>query len=189
MKQLLPILFGVLIGLLAAGLILLVANQPRGQPVTLVPPPTDSPLTVHISGAVNNPGLYQLRDGSRVQDAVAAAGGFDAEADPQSVNLAALLVDGTKIIVLEKPAPGRSSTLTTPTPPALSIYNPIDLNTATAETLDALPGIGPSKAQDIVTYRETHGAFTTIDDLLNVPGIGEGILEQIRPYVTINPDK
>jgi competence protein ComEA len=188
MKHLMPILFGVLIGLLAAGLILLVANQPRGQPVTLVPPPTDAPLTIHVSGAVRSAGLYQLPTGARVQDAVTAAGGFSAEADPQSVNLAALLVDGTKIVVLEKPSPEHASAPTTPTP-ALSIYNPIDLNTATAEMLDALPGIGPSKAQDIVRSRQTHGAFTTVDDLLNVPGIGEGILEQIRPYVIIKPNQ
>jgi competence protein ComEA len=188
-KQVLWIAVGIIIGLLAAGLILLVVSQPRGQPVTLVPPPTDSPLTVHVSGAVKTPGVYQVSSGARVQDAITAAGGFSANADPQSVNLAARLIDGTKIIVLEKPVPGQPSSPATPTSPAPSIYNPIDLNTATAEMLDALPGIGPSKAQDIVSYRETNGAFTTLDDLLNVPGIGEGILEQIKPYIIVKAEE
>jgi competence protein ComEA len=184
MKSWLLVLMGVFIGLLAAGLILLVADQPRGQPIALVLPPTDAPLTVHVSGQVNQPGVYQLPIGSRVQDAIRQAGGFSAQADPQSVNLAAILVDGTKIIILPLPQAAAISAQPTGTP-AVSIYKPLDINTATAEMLDALPGIGPTKAQEIVSYRETHGAFTSLEELLNIPGIGPAIFDQIKPYLTV----
>jgi competence protein ComEA len=188
MKPWLLVVMGIFIGLLASGVILLVANQPHGNPIVLVPAPTDAPVTVHVSGHVSRPGVYHLPSGSRVEDAIHAAGGFAGEADPQSVNLAALLIDGTKIIVLPVKADTSQAAVPSSTAPALSEYSPIDLNTATAETLDLLPGIGPAKAQDIVTYRETHGAFSKVDDLLAIPGFGPAILEKIRPYLTVNPN-
>jgi competence protein ComEA len=187
MKPWLLVVMGIFIGLLASGVILLVANQPHGQPIVLVTPPTDLPVIVHVSGPVNRPGVYQLPAGSRVEDAITAAGGFSAQADPQSVNLAAGLIDGTKIVILAQKTASAPGTGPTSTVPALSVYLPIDLNTAAAETLDLLPGIGPAKAQEIVAYRETHGAFASVDDLLAIPGIGPGILEKIRPFLTIKP--
>jgi competence protein ComEA len=187
MKPWFLILMGIFIGLLAAGLILLVVDQPHGQPILLAPPTTEAPLTIHVAGQVNQPGVYRVPGGSRVQDAIQQAGGFTAQADPQSVNLAALVVDGTKIIILPLPRPTDIAAQISSTPPALSIYKPLDVNTASVDMLDALPGIGPTKAQEIVTYRETHGAFTSLEDLLNIPGIGPAILDQIKPYLTIQP--
>ena len=99
-RSLVPYAAVFIFGLLAAGLVLLVASQPRGEAIKLIPPPTDAPLMIQVSGEVAEPGVYQLPIGSRVQDAIQSAGGFSANADPDSINLAAKLVDGTRIIVL-----------------------------------------------------------------------------------------
>lgn len=188
MKSALQVLIGILFGLAAAGIILLVADQPHGQPVRLVPAATAAVVTVHVDGEVISPGVYQLPVGSRVQDAVQKAGGLTALADPGSINLAAPLSDGTKITVLAvKKSVGSPSVDTTPTASPITIYNPIDLNTATAAILDQLPGIGPTRAEQIVAYREAHGLFSSIDDLQNIDGIGPSIIEEIRPYLVLNP--
>jgi competence protein ComEA len=99
MKNWWGIPYGILIGLLAAGLILLVSRQPRGKPIELLPTPTPAPLVVYIHGAVQNPGVYALPQGSRIADAVQAAGGFSANASVQEIDLAAKLVDGQTILI------------------------------------------------------------------------------------------
>jgi competence protein ComEA len=93
------IVFGVLCGLLAGGLILLVSSQPRGEAVRLEALPSPAPLLVHVAGEVANPGVYSLADGSRVQDAIQAAGGASAKADVQAINLAEMLEDGNWVTV------------------------------------------------------------------------------------------
>ena len=122
------------------------------------------------------PGLYHLAAGTRIADAVAAAGGLSRKADATLVNLAAPLADGEQVLV---PVRGAAATAGgAPSPTA-----PVDLNTATADQLDALPGIGPATAQKIIAYRQAHGPFRAIDELEGVPGIGPSKLAQLQGLV------
>ncbi len=130
---------------------------------------------MHVVGAVRRPGLYRLRDGSRIADAVARAGGATRRADVSLVNLAAPVADGAQVVVPRRALPGSGGTAAAATP-----AGPLHLNTATLEQLDELPGIGPSTAQKILDFREKHGAFTSVDELDAVPGIGPARLEQLR---------
>jgi len=136
-------------------------------------------LVVHVVGAVRRPGLYRLRDGSRIADAVARAGGATRNADLALVNLAAPVADGTQVVVPRRP-PEVASGSAASTAPATG---PVHLNTATLEQLDTLPGVGPATAQRILDYRQENGAFATVDELDAVPGIGPARLEQLRELV------
>jgi competence protein ComEA len=175
---------GLLIGLLAAGLILLVAGPPKGQPVSVLPTARPDNLTIAVIGAVNHPGIVEIPSGGRVSDVIEAAGGLTAEADQNDLNLAALVVDGQKINVrsMEEAAtiPTESSRSS-----AVEIPGLININTATAEELDSLPGIGPAKAAQIIEYRQNHGPFVTIEDVLKVTGIGPAIFEDIAPLISV----
>ncbi len=189
------ILFAVLCTLLVIGGIYLVSRPERGAPIRLLPPPTPSPLVVQISGAVHKPGLYELPPGSRVNDAILAAGGLRAEADDSRINLASPLVDGSLLVI-----PGKSDPTTTgfrftqpestPDPPtrsgALIEQGLLDINRATAEEFESLPEIGPVIAQRIVEYRDANGPFTTLEGIQNVAGIGPVIFEQIKPLITLS---
>lgn len=141
---------------------------------------------VHVGGAVHRPGLYELADGSRVFDAVRAAGGATDDADLDSLNLASKVKDGDKVLVPVRiepgadPPPGASGGTSTSSAGGL-----LNLNTATAEQLDALPGIGPSTAQKIIAYRTEHGGFSTIDELMEVSGIGPAKFEELKGLVTV----
>lgn len=175
------LVLGTLFGLLAAGLVLLVAARPVQSAIVVQHPTQRTSITVNVDGAVTHPGVYEIPTGSRINDAVLAAGGLIATADTTGVNLAALARDGEKILI-----PGivpNDNLVDTPT----ANSSLLDLNTATAEELDQLPGIGPSKAEAIVNYRESYGHFQTISDLLYVPGIGQSIIDSISNYVTVNP--
>lgn len=172
------IAIGVLIGLLSAGLILFVSSPPLNEPVIVLPTYTAEPVWIHISGAVANPGVYALASPSRLQDAIQVAGGLSPQADQTKINLASFISDGQKIIV-----PLQGEKIETYTEDSSSTQ--ININTASYEEIEALPGIGPQKASDILKYRETHGPFQSIDDLLKVNGIGEKTLQQIRPYITL----
>jgi competence protein ComEA len=138
-------------------------------------------LVIDVAGAVRRPGLYRLRSGSRIDDAIAAAGGVTAKAQLDAVNLAAPIADGEQVVV-----PGRGALgATAASPPAAGSAPsaPLDLNTATAEQLDSLPGIGPVTAQKILDYRAQHGAFHSVAELEGVPGIGPGRLSQLKGLV------
>lgn len=167
--------------------------------VTLVPPTTiqaaatpepavSGIVVVHVAGSVSVPGVYELRPGDRIVDAVAAAGGATPDADLDGLNLAASIADGERVYV---PAHGEVDPASVPTgapasadgPPAAS--GPIDLNVATAEQLEMLPGVGPATAAAIVDDRDRNGPFATVDDLDRVPGIGPAKLEAIREQVTV----
>lgn len=145
-------------------------------------------VTLHVAGAVNRPGLVSVPEGSRVADAAAAAGGLGAAADLQRVNLAATVLDGSRVFI---PAVGQEI------PPEVAVTEdnsaaggepsaeaPLDLNTADAEALEALPGVGPATAAAIVEHREDNGRFATVEALLEVRGIGEAKLEAMRDLVT-----
>lgn len=137
-------------------------------------------LVVHVVGAVRRPGLYRLREGNRISDAVRRAGGATPRADLALVNLAAPLADGTQVVV---PARAPAGAAGAPGTGAPAPAGPLHLNTATAEQLDELPGVGPVTAEKIVAYREKHGAFSSVDELDAIPGIGPARLEQLRELV------
>lgn len=194
MKAWYKIIIGVLIGLLASGTFLLVVAPPRGTSLVLLPLPTPEPIVVHVSGAVLNPGIYSLPCNSRVADAINTAGGSIKTADLEAINLAAFIFDGEKITV---PVYGEDISTdsinddfssiqdTNSILKMLSKDNPLNINTANQEELESLPGIGPSKASEIIQYRQMHGKFHQIDDLLNVPGIGPAIYNEIVDLITI----
>jgi len=141
---------------------------------------TGSKLFVHVSGAVRVPGLYRLDDGARVVDAIAAAGGFTDGAAQDAVNLARPLTDGEQLLV---PVAGAEPSSTGA--PGTPGDGRVNLNSADADALDALPRIGPALAARIVAWREQNGRFTSVDDLLAVPGIGDKMLESLRDLVTV----
>ena len=177
--------------LLAAAVVLvavLVLGMPRllhrGAAGVAVPPlrtprparAVKAKLVVDVAGAVRRPGLYRLEPGTRIADAVAVAGGATARADIELVNLAAPLADGEQVVVPRRGAAAALGGTASPTAP-------LDLNTASLEQLDALPGIGPSTAQKILDYRQAHGAFHSLADLDAVPGIGPSRLAQLKGLV------
>ena len=175
---------GILFGLFVAALVWVVARNPSGEAVTLRPVPTQAPIVVHITGAVPRPGVYALPEGARVQDAISAAGGFLAEAEKSGINLARVLEDGEQIDIPY----GEGASIVIPTPGVEVISSSselININTAPLFELDLLPGIGPTTAQKIIDYRETNGPFTTIEDIINVSGIGPGTFERIKDLITV----
>ncbi len=135
-------------------------------------------VVVHVAGAVRRPGVYRLPARSRVVDAVRRAGGARRRADLSALNLAAKLEDGRQVLV-----PLRDATPAAGAGPAEGV--PLDLNTATPEQLDELDGIGPGMAAAILKYREQHGGFGAVDDLGEVPGIGEKRLASLREQVRV----
>lgn len=187
-------LAGALISAILLGGITFLWRMPKPPPIAIHAPPaavaptpeptaTPAPLVIFISGAVQEPGVYPLPGGSRVADALARAGGFTPDANVNAVNQATLLRDGDQIYVptLEEdstePPPGLSSAA----PAAGSAGGLININTATLDELDQLPGIGPSRAQEIIDNRP----YERVDDLDRVPGIGAATLEELRPYVVV----
>ncbi len=146
------------------------------------PGPTGS-VTVDVAGKVRRPGVATLPAGSRVVDALRKAGGARGRVDLSGLNLARVLVDGEQILV-GRPAPGGlAASASTAAPDATGAL--VNLNTATAEQLDTLPGVGPVTAQKILEWRGAHGAFSAVDELLEVDGIGEKTLADLAPHVTL----
>lgn len=160
-------------------------SQSAATPIGLpVPTPTGGML-VHVAGAVKHPGLYEVPSGARVADAIEAAGGPLRAADLDGVNLAEPVMDGFKIDV---PLKGKTPSLAagvagasgSPTPGSV-----VNINSADQAAWESIPGIGPSKAAAIIDFRTQAGGFTSVDQLLDVPGIGPSTLESIRPYVSL----
>lgn len=214
----------VLLALVAGGLRLTAVCSAGDGEVAYEPPPAPEKLQVHVVGAVTSPGLYSLPVGARVQDAITAAGGFAANARPDSLNLAAFLDDGQQVVV-EAAEPVAAATPPPPTaepPPAAHVVGatgatpppaptvseaappaaaggeqptlpwspggeiaPVCINTAGPEELESLPGIGQELAMRIVYYRHEHGRFRSPQDLLQVPGIGQATLDEVRPYIRL----
>jgi competence protein ComEA len=154
-----------------------------------VPPVAGAPvkhrktvLVVHVVGAVRRPGLYRLPGGSRVNDAVERAGGATRKANLEGINLAAPLADGLQVVVSSK-IPGSQPTAAASGSTGGASQGPLDLNSATLEQLEALPGVGPVTAQKILDYRQQHGAFTSVSQLDAVPGIGPAHMAQLKGLV------
>lgn len=187
MKEAWKVVVGVLCGLLAGGMLFLASRPPRGEAIALFPPPTSAPIFVHVEGAVAQPGVYTLPFGSRVQDAITAAGGTLEGADLASVNLVTLLEDGTKLTIPFMPTESPTSAPQdfSRAQPTITTSSLININTADQATLETLPKIGPSLARAIIEYRQAHGPFKKIEDIMDVPGIGEKIFELIRNLITV----
>ena len=150
--------------------------QPAARPKSVA----QKLLVIDVAGAVRHPGLYRLRSGSRIDDAIALAGGATAKAQLDTVNLAAPVADGEQIVV-----PGRGVSVSAAGSPSAgsSPSAPLDLNSATLEELENLPGIGPVTAQKILDYRQQHGAFHSVAELQGVPGIGPAHMAQLKGLV------
>lgn len=153
---------------------------------------TGGGLLVHVVGAVEKPGLVTVPDGARVADALQAAGGATGRADLTAVNLARTVVDGEQLYV---PRPGEPAPVSAPGPAgtpgmpggAAGAAGTVDINTADAAGLEALPGVGPSIARAIVEWREANGPFASVDELEDVPGIGPATLDEIRDSARVGP--
>lgn len=169
-------------------LVPLASPDPGGDPAGHQP--GDQPsgeVVVDVAGRVRSPGIARLPSGSRVVDALQAAGGARRGVDLRGLNLARLLVDGEQVLVGVRPVPGvAASAANAAAPPApgqpLAL---VRLNTADQAGLETLPGVGPVTAQAILAWRTEHGAFAAVEELLDVSGIGEATLAQIAPLVTL----
>jgi competence protein ComEA len=191
MKQIVYVLIGLLAGFILAGALLFVSRLPAGKPISLEPAPTKTPIEVHVIGAVVRPGVYSFPEGSRVQDAITSAGGLLTEANPDAINLAARLEDGEQLDVPYKAGYAPTSSSSAPFQvvstqgPSSSNADLININTATLEKLDSLPGIGPTTAQKIIDYRAQHGPFQQIEEIMNVSGIGPATFDRIKDLITV----
>ncbi|WP_204557095.1 helix-hairpin-helix domain-containing protein [Bacillus ectoiniformans] len=170
--------------------------EPSQEPAEAEPSQEPAVLMIDVKGAVAVPGIYTLKSGERVNDAIAKAGGFHQEADTKSINLAQKLADEMVIYI---PKLGEEPSPIALAPPAMtpaagseaaspggSGESMININTATLDQLQELPGIGESKAQAIIDFRETSGAFTKPEDLKNVSGIGDKTYEKLQPKVSVH---
>lgn len=186
----------VLIVFLAAGGVALAS---RAAPSKVAPPstyaswspdvvgpsaPVGQVVTVHVAGEVKLPGLYPLPAGSRFADAVAAAGGPTARADLDLMNLAQLLVDGTKVEVPRRTQSTAGTSIVAPAP-ASAAPAVISLNSADQAALETIPGIGPVTAAAILAHRDEIGGFTSLEQLLDVSGIGPATYESMRDFVSL----
>lgn len=177
----------ILVGLLAAGLLELASRPPRGTAIQLLPPPTPAPLKVHIAGAVQHPGVVELPPDSRVEDAIQAAGGLTETADITTLNLAAQVQDGEKITIPSQTATatGLPTSVQATSTPAEPTTAKININTATQQELETLPGIGPAIAARIIAYRQEHGPFQRIEQIMDVQGIGPATFDKIKTYIAV----
>jgi competence protein ComEA len=183
MKPWQHILLGVLLGLVLAAMITLVIQSPNGAGLELQPAPTQGAILVHVAGAVGNPGVYELQQNSRVLDAIHEAGGFTQDADRDQLNLAGIVQDGTMIVVPVYDAVlihDNNSSYMDPSDNTL-----VNINTAGLNEIDMLPEIGLKKAAEIIAYRDENGPFSTIEDIMDVPGIGPVIFDNIKQFIAV----
>jgi competence protein ComEA len=189
---------GWIAGLLAAGALglVLLHHGPAADPVPAaalrvqddgVAGGGGGRVLVHVAGAVHRPGVYRLRAGARVVDAVRRAGGARHGADLSAINLAQKLEDGRQVLVLKRVPGGAAAVAATSAPglPGSAPAPPVDLNTATPEQLDTLDGVGPATAQKILEYRLKHGGFGSVEELGQVSGIGPKRLAALRDHVRV----
>jgi competence protein ComEA len=166
-------------------------DERSAPPIIIEDAAANLPVVVEVRGEVAMPGVYDLSPGARLQDAITAAGGLSKEADLSTVNLARRLRDGELVVIPALPAPG--STPSAPTAAAGEATSAddsrdkININTATAEELEALPAVGEVTAARIVAYREQNGPFRSVDDLIHVQGISDRTIDEFRDLVTIGP--
>jgi competence protein ComEA len=185
---------GFFLGAMALGIVVLISRQSRPAPIyitpaspspTAAPTETPGPLTVFINGQVANPGVIELPEGAIIQDAIEASGGYTSQANSDVVNLAMPLSNGMHIYVPSANEEAIVPVVTNGSSKSDSVDNKVNINTATIEELEKLPGIGPATAQKIINYRQANGLFQDIEALMNVSGIGLGKFEQIQDLVSL----
>ncbi len=165
------------------------ADSASASPVATIavaPDEGDDPggrLIVDVAGAVRKPGVYRMASGARVEDALKRAGGATAHADLSQINRAAKLEDGRQVLVPRRAS--ASAPASAPAGAAATPAQPVNLNTATLEQLDTLDGVGPATAQKIIDFRTAHGGFGSVDELDQIPGIGEKKLAALREQVRV----
>jgi competence protein ComEA len=166
-------------------------DQRAAPPIVIADSSVTQPLTVEVRGAVVTAGVYELPPGSRVQDAVEAAGGLDATADLSTINLARRVRDGEVIVIATLPTGGETAVGTD-----IQGYSgssgpdssgKVNINTATASELESLPGIGKVTAERIIAFREANGPFHSVDDLVQIQGVSTRTVESLRDLVTTGP--
>ncbi|HIY19314.1 MAG TPA: helix-hairpin-helix domain-containing protein [Candidatus Blautia avistercoris] len=171
------------------------AEQPEELTQEVSPVPGQTPavtpvqtIYVDVGGAVNKPGVYQLKSGARIYEAIEKAGGFTPEAEPESINQAQMAQDGEQILVLTKEefqAQGVPQTQAAGQSPAQGQEGKVNINTADETQLQTLSGIGQSRAEAIIEYREKNGGFSSVEEIMNVDGIKEGIFEKIKDEIVV----
>ena len=176
------------------GVIIATPERPPADARTLTETATPAAVAVYVSGAVGAPGVYELPSDARADDALTAAGGASPDADLERVNLAKRVSDGEHIRVPRRGDPTAPAAPTSQLPPTYaqpggetspppSPAGKIDVNSADADSLETLPGIGPARARAIIEHRQANGPFASVDALTEVRGIGEGILDSIRDLI------
>ncbi|MBS4030142.1 MAG: ComEA family DNA-binding protein [Clostridiales bacterium] len=177
----------ILAALLAVGLLFKYVILPQPAPEVVIERAEEmqagvnevvAEIVVHVSGAVRHPGVYRLKDGARVVDAVDAAGGIVPEGNADAINLAEPLYDGRKVTVpfIKQTETGNTGD---------TVDSRVNINEATAAQLETLPGIGPAKAAAIISYREANGPFRSVDDLAAVGGIGAKTVDALKELITL----
>lgn len=197
------LIVGVFVGIIVGVGGMTLSKRVQPAPIVIVPPEptaaptataTPGPIRVFVNGQVAEPAVYELPPGSLVEAAIEAAGGFAAGADTAVVNLAQPLSDGVQVYVPSEaedvPVPRTIVSNPTTSPAIVSASDSpavglININTATIEELDALPGIGPSTAQKIIEHRESAGPFAAIENIMDVAGIGEAKFAKIKDQITV----
>jgi competence protein ComEA len=189
------LVLGLFLGIIVIALVIAFTGQTRPAPIFISPPPpsatplataTTAPMHVYISGEVAQPNVYELPSGAILLDAVNAAGGFSEDANRDIVNLALPLSDGMHVHVPDNSVESLLPPVSGGTLPNSEPTNTtININTASLEELDRLPGVGPSIAQKIIDYRQENGPFTSIEEIQNVSGIGPAKYEQIKDLITL----
>lgn len=178
----------ILLILLAVGGSLLMFRRAYPAAVEFPVATESKPIYIHLTGAVRQPGVLQLHPGTRVFEALEAAGGALPEADLNRINLAKFIIDGEQLYVpvkeetLPRPPVSGSKRKTASAVADAKVSGPLDLNRATQTQLETVPGIGPALARRIIAYREAHGGFQTYEELDEVSGIGPSTLEKFRPF-------
>lgn len=201
MNQWRTLIIGILIGLLVGGLIFLISKPPTGEPIVLKPAPTSTktseprptptpqPIFVQINGEIAAPGIYALDQDARLSNLIELAGGLTENADEKRVNQASLLQDGDYFYIPRNgedvPETARNAFLDIFIDQNPSYDYPLDLNSATQDALESLPGIGPTKASSIINYREQNGPFLSIEELMNVEGIGQETFANLKDLITV----
>lgn len=188
MTRIAIVLGAIIIGVVAIGAVLLVYDDLSAPPIIIADPDPDRLIAVEIAGAVATPGVYELPAEARVIDAVDAAGGTTADADLGSVNLARRVRDEDRILIPSRTPPPPTADATGDTPMSTTTASRperVNVNTASVNELDGLPGIGPAIAQRVVDYRTEQGPFRTVDELARVNGISSAMVDELRAEITV----
>jgi len=180
------VVLGLVGGLFGAGVLFLVSRPAIGTAVQLLPAPTPLPLVVYVTGEVINPGLFNLPPGSRLADAIEAAGGMTDQAASQAINLAQMVTDGMRINIPDQNAVSQDDLTMDISRAGEPVAILVNINTADQAELETLPEIGPVSAQEIIAYRQVNGPFESIDEIMDVPGIGNITFEAIRELITVD---